>query len=201
MISRYPKSHKYIDIGTSKAKFKNNGPHGAVVHYTAGGSSEGTISHLKKIGLGYHFLIERDGSIIQCAPLTHIVYHAGKSNWCGRTALNNAFIGIALCSWGRVEQKGETFFAYPKNFGHPLPKSQYIITKWNGEWWEGPYYKQVQSLVALCHWFVSQGRSWENIIGHDECSPKRKIDPGGILNMSMSHFRNHFAPFFSEILG
>lgn len=41
-----------------------------------------------------HFLIERDGTIIELVPLPHIAYHAGKSEWQGRDWLNGWSVGI-----------------------------------------------------------------------------------------------------------
>jgi len=43
-----------------------------------------------------HFLIRRDGHIIQFVPLHKRAWHAGKSNYCGRERCNDFSIGIEL---------------------------------------------------------------------------------------------------------
>lgn len=43
-----------------------------------------------------HFLIRRDGTVIQYVPVTKRAWHAGKSEFCGRQACNNFSIGIEL---------------------------------------------------------------------------------------------------------
>lgn len=43
-----------------------------------------------------HFLIRRDGELIQFVPCTRRAWHAGASNWCGRERCNDFSIGIEL---------------------------------------------------------------------------------------------------------
>lgn len=43
-----------------------------------------------------HFLIRRDGEIIQFVPCSMRAWHAGVSNWCGREHCNDFSIGVEL---------------------------------------------------------------------------------------------------------
>jgi AmpD protein len=43
-----------------------------------------------------HFLIRRDGELIQFVPASHRAWHAGQSEWRGRTRCNDFSIGIEL---------------------------------------------------------------------------------------------------------
>lgn len=43
-----------------------------------------------------HFLIRRDGELIQFVPCTMRAWHAGQSQWCGRNRCNDFSIGIEL---------------------------------------------------------------------------------------------------------
>ncbi len=43
-----------------------------------------------------HFLIRRDGELIQFVSCTKRAWHAGVSNWCGRGRCNDFSIGIEL---------------------------------------------------------------------------------------------------------
>lgn len=52
-----------------------------------------TIQGLK---VSSHFLIRRDGELIQFVPCSKRAWHAGASNWCGRERCNDFSIGIEL---------------------------------------------------------------------------------------------------------
>lgn len=51
------------------------------------------IAHLK---VSSHFLIRRDGELIQCVPCLQRAWHAGVSQWQGRERCNDFSIGIEL---------------------------------------------------------------------------------------------------------
>lgn len=51
------------------------------------------IAHLK---VSSHFVIRRDGELIQCVPCTQRAWHAGVSNWQGRERCNDFSVGIEL---------------------------------------------------------------------------------------------------------
>ncbi|MFZ5524861.1 MAG: 1,6-anhydro-N-acetylmuramyl-L-alanine amidase AmpD [Pseudomonadota bacterium] len=52
-----------------------------------------TIAGLK---VSAHFLVRRDGHIIQFVPCTKRAWHAGESRWQGRTCCNDFSLGIEL---------------------------------------------------------------------------------------------------------
>ena len=54
------------------------------------------IKILKDYGFSYHYLIERDGTIIELVPEMHKAYHAGKSIMNGRESCNDFTAGITL---------------------------------------------------------------------------------------------------------
>jgi len=67
-----------------KLKLKNVNT--IVLHWTSSTKLDESISKLKKSpkldgknGVNYHFVIDKDGTIVQTAPLTSKVYHAGYS--------------------------------------------------------------------------------------------------------------------------
>ncbi len=51
------------------------------------------IAHLR---VSSHFLIRRDGELIQFVPCGQRAWHAGVSRWCGRERCNDFSIGIEL---------------------------------------------------------------------------------------------------------
>jgi AmpD protein len=51
---------------------------------------------LKGLKVSAHFLIRRDGAIIQFVPCGKRAWHAGASSWQGRSACNDFSIGVEL---------------------------------------------------------------------------------------------------------
>jgi len=51
---------------------------------------------LKGVKVSAHFLIRRDGAIIQFVPCIKRAWHAGKSSWQDRHACNNFSLGVEL---------------------------------------------------------------------------------------------------------
>lgn len=53
-------------------------------------------ARLKGVRVSAHFLIRRNGEMIQFVPCSKRAWHAGASAWNGRTACNDFSIGIEL---------------------------------------------------------------------------------------------------------
>ena len=53
-------------------------------------------AQLKDVRVSSHFLIRRDGRILQFVPCVQRAWHAGVSSWQGRTRCNDFSIGIEL---------------------------------------------------------------------------------------------------------
>jgi AmpD protein len=51
---------------------------------------------LKDVRVSSHFLIRRDGSLVQFVPCSQRAWHAGASSWQGRSRCNDFSIGIEL---------------------------------------------------------------------------------------------------------
>lgn len=71
-----------------------------VLHGTAGASGASSISWLRQIGLSYHYVIDRDGAITKCVPISRVAFHAGKSVGPNGPNVNDYSIGIA---WANLE--------------------------------------------------------------------------------------------------
>ncbi len=110
-----------------------------------------SIQRLKnpKYKVSCHYLISRNGRIIQMVKEKNIAWHAGKSKWKQFKNLNNYSIGIELVNKGHQ-------FGY-QNFSN----------------------QQISSLIKLCKnlkkkYLIKK----ENFLGHSDIAPLRKIDPG-----------------------
>lgn len=81
-----------------------------ILHHTAGrGKAPQVFKTLrtrrnkvgKLIGLGYHFVIEPDGRVVQMADVAHVVQHAGSAN--------SYSVGIAMVNPGNPTPGWETY--------------------------------------------------------------------------------------------
>lgn len=69
-----------------------------IIHYTAANRIAGTISwfKMKESGVSAHYVIGRDGRIVQMVEDDKKAWHAGASYFRGRKNVNNFSIGIEL---------------------------------------------------------------------------------------------------------
>lgn len=189
--SKYSKCSEYLDIKNQKGRaYRNAKPEGITIHYSAGVRLEGTINALEARSLGYHLIIERDGSVVQLTTLSKAVAHAGKAVWNGQSP-NQQHLAVCLMSWGWLTSKDESYQSWTKAFINPDDVSRSPDIIGNQTYWHLATIAQMQSLEAICLWGMSQGIEVENICGHDEAAlPKgRKVDPGGILGCTLQEFR------------
>lgn len=189
----YPYAHDTTGLDkTAQGRFKD-GPKGIVVHFTAGGSVSGSIDYLIKSGLGYHILVDRDGSITQMTSLDRMVWHAGKAHWGGYSP-NKSFLSISLANWGKLTPRVDSG-EYVSWSGKVIPEKQIRFAPGNVEGvhpWEAATLDQEEVLEQFCLWCVSNlGIAIDNICGHDECALPlgRKNDPGGTIHLPMKDYR------------
>ena len=73
-------------------------PEFLVMHYTAGSSAEGSVAWMCNPAAksAAHLVIGRDGGVTQLAAFNRVAWHAGQSQWAGRSGLNGFSIGIEL---------------------------------------------------------------------------------------------------------
>ena len=146
-----------------------------VIHFTAGASAQSSIDYWKELGTGVcaQFVIDRDGTIIQCRPCNRTAGHAGVSKWRGFKNLNSCSIGIELANGGD---------SYPTKFSklppfHGRHKNGGPVTDW--ETYPPEQYAACEELakclVARYH--------LDDVVGHDDIAPERKSDPGPAFPM------------------
>ena len=122
-----------------------------IIHYTGMQSARVSMNKLKnpKSKVSCHYLIDRNGAIFRMVEDNKIAWHAGKSKWKNTKNLNKYSIGI------EIQNKGH--FIHYQNF----PK------------------KQISTLIKLIKKLMRKYKiKKENILGHSDIAPLRKIDPG-----------------------
>ena len=114
-------------------------------------SPEGILSLCNELGLSAHYIIGRDGEIIESVAPENVAYHAGISSWKSSSdiSLNEYSIGIEL----EAPTLGQCVDDYTD--------------------------VQIDKLCDLLDYLTSEYNiEKHNILGHSDIAPARKPDPG-----------------------
>ncbi|RRV17582.1 N-acetylmuramoyl-L-alanine amidase [Pseudomonas saudiphocaensis] len=128
-----------------------------VLHYTSS-DLERSLDILKGDGVSSHYLIgESPATIYQLVDENRRAWHAGDSQWRGRTWLNSSSIGIELVNRGYIEgEQGRLWYPYSD--------------------------AQIDALIVLLKDIMQRhGLKPGAIIGHSDIAPQRKVDPGPLF--------------------
>ena len=121
-----------------------------VLHYTETQNLEKAINLLtsQKRKVSCHFVVDTDGQIYNLVSESKRAWHAGESSWKGLQDMNSRSIGIEIVNQGEKKLK-----SYPK--------------------------VQINQLINLIHFLEEKFKiPFNNILGHSDIAPHRKIDPG-----------------------
>ncbi len=156
-LGRAPDSLPPIDTSIS-ARSQNSRVQFVVIHYTVSNLTR-ALSLLAEGAVSSHYLItdEEPVRIYQLVDEGRSAWHAGESEWRGRTWLNSSSIGIEIVNRGPVQTA-------------------------DGPGWQPYSAAQVAALRALLHDIVARHDiAPENIVGHSDIAPLRKQDPGPLF--------------------
>lgn len=134
-----------------QAKSQNSRIQFIVLHYTSSGN-EASLKTLSEHNVSSHYLItdEARPRLYQLVDEGRRAWHAGLSEWYGRTFINSSSIGIEIVNSG---------------------------LKANG--WAAYNPAQIRLLITLVEDIGRRhGIKAINIVGHSDIAPQRKIDPG-----------------------
>lgn len=151
-----------------------------VIHYTAGSSAESSIATLvdPNVKASAHVVVARDGTITQLVPFNIIAWHAGPSQFGNRVGFNQYSIGIEIDNAGLLEKRGDQYYAW---FGRAYDAQDVVFAVHRNQkapnYWHVFTQKQIQVVEELCQALVDTYKL-KYILGHEEISPLRKIDPG-----------------------
>ncbi len=185
--------HKLVGANCSHKLSPNHGanfaaarPDTIVIHYTAGPTLSSAVDSFlnPERKASAHLVVSRDPEdgaavkIVQMVPFDTVAWHAGPSKWKSRTGLNKFAIGIEIVNAGLLVRAGEKFQAW---FGRLYPVSEVIEAVHRNEttprFWHRYTEKQISTVFDLCDLLI-QTYPITTIVGHEEISPGRKVDPG-----------------------
>lgn len=160
-----------------------------VMHYTGGGYLDAlNWMSASTSGVSAHILIGRDGQLVQLVPFDMRAWHAGDSEYGPRKWLNNYSIGIELEGDGNVllrdghwqsqwssqtYEPGEVIEARHQHWPDSQPAAGWLIYT--------PEQLAKAAEVGRC---VVAEYDIGEVLGHDDISPGRKVDPGPAFPMT-----------------
>ncbi len=182
-IQNYKLTEEGIDFQLSPNKserFGNGNLDTIVIHYTAGGSRASSVKTLtnpsKKASA--HLVIGRDKKITQLVPFDTIAWHAGNSQHNNRIGLNKYSIGIEIDNAGLLSKSGDKYLSW---FGKSYNEDEVIQSvhrnQSTSKYWHSYTEWQIETCKEICELLIEQF-DIKYILGHEEISPNRKIDPG-----------------------
>ena len=153
-----------------------------VMHYTASGgtgSSDARYFQNPAAKASAHFVVDRDGSIVQCVPTNVKAWHAGDSSWRGKPNCNDFSIGIEVDNWGLLTKRVDGKFYSHRDQVIP-PHLVYEGKNKRGVfgYWEIYPASQIDSVIAIAGAICEAYSTITEIVGHEDIAPVRKIDPG-----------------------
>ena len=122
-----------------------------IFHYTGMKKESEAIERLTSIQskVSCHYLIKNNGEIVIMVPDLYEAWHAGVSSWRNFKSLNKNSIGIEIC-----------------NPGHNSNYKKFSK-------------KQIKSIIKLSQFIIGKYKiDKNNILGHSDIAPLRKVDPG-----------------------
>lgn len=125
-----------------------------VLHYTVADTPR-SLDILSQRNVSSHYLItdEEPPRIYQLVDESRRAWHAGQSDWYGRSDLNASSIGVEIVNQG------------PVNDG-----------------WQPYAESQIQALTVLLKDIVARHQiHGRNVVGHSDIAPQRKQDPGPVF--------------------
>ena len=125
-----------------------------IIHYTGTRSLQEALNIFKDKNsqVSCHWLISKTGKLYKIVDEKNVAWHAGISYWKGERKLNNNSIGIEL-----------------DNIGHGLNYKIFSDAQMN----------VLEKLLKLL--FKKYNIKKQNVLGHSDIAPDRKLDPGELF--------------------
>lgn len=125
-----------------------------VLHYTSTDLPRSLYLLTQKDVSSHYLIAEQPATIYRLVDENQRAWHAGNSQWNGRTWLNSSSIGIEMVNQGYSETA-------------------------EGKVWQAWSEEQIEALVLLLKDIMQRhGLTADHVVGHSDIAPQRKVDPG-----------------------
>jgi len=176
--------HKAVGVEFQQARWMGSviTPDLIVLHDTASRLEKGNVaSYLQNnsVKTSVHFVVERDGTVVQQVPVNRRANHAGRSTYHGRPGCNNFSIGIEIVNPGYMTDAGQGWAR--TWFGELFENGDYDIervsTPQHGDHlWMNYTEEQIAAVLDLCEGLFDYIPSLRDVRTHWYVSPGRKVD-------------------------
>ena len=177
-----------IDPVTYKSVGQNFRQRFIILHYTAL-DDENSIKVLTEQEVSAHFLITtRDEEpIYNLVPEDKRAWHAGESEWKSSKNLNDSSIGIEIVNLGLNEDI--------------LPDTDTGVERaLKNQYRQAPYTEEQIKKIAILVKYLSEKYEIapENILGHSDVAPQRKLDPGPMFPWKELYDKYNIGMWYDE---
>jgi N-acetylmuramoyl-L-alanine amidase len=158
-----------------------------VLHDTAGRLAKGSaVAWLcdPKAKASAHIVVERDGSVTQLVPFDRVAWHAGQSNWRGRSGCNAFAVGIEIVNPGKLAGTPNGATAW---FGESFGPTFGIVrarTPTHGDGCWMPYTEDQLRTVERLIGALAREYPILDVVAHHDISPGRKVDTTPLMDWS-----------------
>jgi N-acetylmuramoyl-L-alanine amidase len=134
-----------------------------IIHATGMDSCESVLNRLCDVNseVSAHYVIDRDGTVYNLVDPSHRAWHAGISNFKGRSGFNDFSVGIELVNFGYFTLEGDPNY---HDFGQDYDDFPDV---------------QIDALINLMNDLYNEfpiAKNW--VLQHSDISPSRRADPG-----------------------
>jgi N-acetyl-anhydromuramyl-L-alanine amidase AmpD len=138
----FVRKHGYLKSRTRRRGDSHQLPTTIILHHTGGGTIAGAEITLKNKGLGYHYMIDGDGSVIEYAKPDRYMSHAYRNN---HNTIGISFVGggkygacnqaqyVSIIELCRDIMKEYPSVKYLTGHKHVDPRGWKIDPRWSGE--------------------------------------------------------------------
>lgn len=164
-----------------------------VFHFTV--STTATSAHntfrRNDTNVSWHLTIDRSGNLYQLYDFRKRTWHAGRSAWTKPSGqrisgLNKYAIGIEMINAGPLNYDGSN---YKTVYNQIIPQSDVFLDA-NGDPWHKYTDEQIKTAHAITPVLCRQYKCID-VLGHEQISPGRKIDPGPAFEYTLEELRNY----------
>ncbi len=154
-----------------------------ILHYTAGQTLDGAVSWFMNPAAeaSAHFVVARDGSIVQMVSLDRRAWHAGVSQWGDLRSLNAHSIGIEIVNAGKLRRTSRGWVTWAERV---VPDDEVTVAKHRLESVETGWHEyttaQIDAVLELSV-ALHAAFAFKDVLGHDDIAPDRKKDPGPLF--------------------
>lgn len=169
-------------------------PEIVILHDTAGRLEKGNSARYLRDNdakVSVHFVLERDGTIVQQVPANRQANHAGESSYNGRKGCNAFSIGIEIVNPGKMTRIAGTGGLWARAWwkedfqdGHGVELVEMTTPEHGPGVWMDYTPEQITAVTLLLETLFRDIKTLKDITTHWYVSPGRKVDTNPLFPLA-----------------